>query len=309
MVADIWEDMAPAIFKAEGMSAIYIAIRVSGEAGKNRLVARRRPWQKGVKWDSTGEDEDRFKLDIIFNNDISEAALPGPPMWPDRKELFIKALKVQKTATLNLPWKAGLRVRADNWSSSANAEGERGGETVSVEFVTDTEDVIDREAVRIASARSMVNGLVEQAIFDAESLGLFDFSMADLQELASALEALITLPTEMYNEIFQAATAVRRAVKTVLGAVEQQAENNPLGGSMRAKLLEIAELAAGSLDQAREHMPRTKSVLFKTDRNLSDIAAEVKQPFRDLLSINEHLEDPSFIPAKTPVKIFDGPTP
>ena len=120
---DDWADLPPSSYQADGEAVLYVAWREVGEDGKLRVVRRVRPWQAGAKLDETAADPDVFTCGALFSNDVKEAdaEFVNQVMWPDTLEALVRQFKTGKTATLNLPWKRGLRVKPTSWQRRAAA--------------------------------------------------------------------------------------------------------------------------------------------------------------------------------------------
>lgn len=304
---DPWLAMGPSSYQADGGAVILFPARQIGEDGGLRIAKRERPFQRGAKLDHTGASADQFEIEAVFHPDISEPGLGDtPPLWPDRLEDLIAAFKGGATATLHLPWKRNLRVKALQWRRRAVADEYRGGEVLSVTFVEDNEDALDREAFERVAVKAGAARLAADAQFDAEATGVWDGSIEDVTELAAELVGLMNAPGEYADQIIHAAKRVRRACDLVL---TKTAATLP-GGSespdavLRAKLLELKDAAAGAAGEAQAAKPKTRTVRFRQPRDIFSIAAELGQNARELISINSALEDPSYIPAGTAVVVF-----
>lgn len=321
--ADPWLDLPPASYQADGFPEIIIPVDGIDENGALRVARRARPWQPGVKLDHTGHDADKFTLKMLWSNDVEEPGIDGP-IWPDKLEELIRQFKSGKTATLNLPWKRGIRVKPTTWSRSATATDNRGGELVTLNFETDNEDDLDREAFAAVTVKATLQGTVEEAVFDLESAGMsgvlapttFDAdspfgggSIEDITELAANLVGLLNAPGEYAQAILHQATRLRRATETVMSAFStttpgRDQMNDPTGSSARLKLLELLELAGSAELEARAALPRTRTITTDRDTDIWTIASERGQNARQLMSINGAIEDFGAIPRGTPVLVF-----
>lgn len=308
--SDIWEKMGPASFQVDGGEQILFLVLDVTDTGGNRIAPRKRPYQRGVKLDTTGAKEGTIEITAPFHNDLSEPGIEGTvQLYPNRLDALIAAMATGKTGTLHLPWKRNLRVKGESWRRHETSADMRGGAVLSITFIEDNEDNLDREAFERVSVKANV---AREAIIigsEMEAMGSWDGSLADIQEFASNLAALLNAPSEYAGTILQAATSLRRSILTVFDAINANAPGvGALGGAegadTRIKLLGLLELAAGAIDSSRESMPKTRTVTFRIRRDLSSVAAEFKQPYRDLLTINESIEDPNDIPPFTPVKIL-----
>lgn len=307
-------DMAPMSFQMDGERKLFLIGRATVVDGSNRLAPRRRPWRQGEKLDSTGCNGDTIQVDAIFHNNVEEEGVDnGMPMWPDAARAYVEQLKKQKTGTLNLPWRRGLRVKAERWSSRNTADEHRGGEVVTTWFREDNEDALDREAIVGTSASGNLVRVVQEAQFDAESEGVWRGSLSELTGFAEDLVRWINAPQEYASDVLQAANKVRRAATRVLfalgratGAVDNRGQaklNDPDGFLLRMRLLEILDLAASAEAEARRARPKTRTFWPEYDTDIWRIAVEVHQDAGELMEIND-LEDPAFIEAGTAVRVF-----
>jgi prophage DNA circulation protein len=307
---DSWLDMGPTSYQADGGPAIKFPARSVGERGGLRIAPRARPWQRAEKLDSVGARSDTFSLECLFHPDVQEPDLgEWPPLWPDRLEQLIDAFKGGATGTLHLPWKRNLRVKPSEWERRATADEHRGGEILTVTFLEDNEDSIDREAVERVSAKATVESVVEAAVFDLESIGGWDGSVEDLQELASGVAGLLNAPGEYLDNLAVSARRLRATAQTLLAALSSAAPgrgqlDDPSGATARAKLLELLDLASSAEEEARASLPKTRSVVYSSARNIYAVAAELGQSARTLLTVNPQLEDPSYIEAGTPIWVL-----
>lgn len=307
---DIWSAMDPASYKADGGELILFPARSAGERGGNRIARRERPWQAGAKLDAIGSKPDELTIEALFHNDIIEPGLgESPALYPDRLDALVAAFKLGTTATLNLPWKRNLRVKADSWDRRATADDTRGGEVLTVTFITDSEDNLDREAFERVSAKANVNRVAEAATFTMKSIGAWDGSIEDITQFASELQGYLNAPGEYLSAIAHRAKRIRRAVTGLMGALSTAVPGrgqlaDPEGSNARLQLLELLELAAAAEEEARASLPKTRSVTFARARDIYSIATEVGQDPRVLISINSALEDPGYIEAGTPVLVL-----
>lgn len=304
--ADGWEDLPPAEFvDSTGTTHVFVALMV-GEHGSLRVARRARAYQPGAKLDQTGPNPDEFELDLIFHPEVTE---PGADTdrWPGAKQAFLDAAHLGETGTLNLPWKRGIRCKCIDWLATARSDELRGGEMVRARFETDNEDNLDRAAFQVVSVKATLPNRVEAARFDMESEGMDLGSIEDITELAANLAALLNAPNDTAAALLHAGNRLRRAVKTVAtafssGVLGRDQLSDPQGSSARLKLLELLELGARGVGEARPRATRT--VTFTRTRDIWTIATEFGQNARELMTQNEKIEDFGFIPRGTPVRIF-----
>ncbi len=307
--ADAFSGLGPATFKVDGGFVTHgFTAFVVAESGSNRIVERNRPFRPAAKLDALGPNSDSFSIEAIFHRDIAEPDIPVPePRWPDALQRFVDDLKTGKTGTLNLPWKRGIRCKALTWGRTANANEHRGGESIRVEFKEDNEDKLDRAAVQLVTVKATVQNAVEATSFDMESEGMDLFAIEDLTEIAANIQGLLNTPGDFAASLLHAGNRLRRAVETVKGAFSsgqpgRDGLNSPEGANARLKLLELAELAARAVGEARPR--QTRIVTYPRVRDIYSIATELGQNARELMTINEQIEDFAVIPAGQAVRVF-----
>jgi len=310
---DTWLDLGPASYQADGAAdPIFFPARMINEVGGLRIAKRARPWQNGEKVDAIGATGDEFSIECLFHNDVAEPGAESQQMWPTAIEALIEQFKSGKTATLHLPWKRNLRVKPAGpgaWDRRANADEHRGGETVTVKLCTDNEDDLDREAFERVTVRAGVQSAVEEAVFDLESIGGWDGSLADITELSANLVGLLNSPGDLGQSVLLAARRLRNATTAVMAALSSNTPgrnqlSGPEGAGARGKLLAILDLTGRAETDALAAQPKTKTVTFKRRRDIWTIATELGQNARDLMGINGSIEDFAVIEPGTPVFVF-----
>lgn len=302
---DVWIGLGAASFEVPSLPKVSFIAQTVNEQGGNRIPRRDRPWQRAAKLDFVGNKSDEFSIDCIFNPDVAEGDIKV--VYPDDVERFVAALKTGETGTLDLPWKRGLRVKADEWTRTEVASENRGGAIVRVKFCEDNEDTLDREAFEVVTVKATAERQVEAAQFDAESEGMDLLAIEDLTELAANVVGLLNYPADNAAALLHAGNRLRLACKTVLEAFTtddpgRDQMNGPNGAAARQMLLELKELGARAVGEAR---PRaTRVMTFPKNRDIYSIATELGQNARELMKINEQIEDFGFIEAGTPVRVF-----
>lgn len=300
---DSWEKTAPAELIPDGQSGILFPVLTRDVTGSNRLQKRTRPWRHGAKVDTTGSEADEYVVEAIFHNDVDEDDLGSdPPLWPDRLNQLVAALKSFDTATLHLPWERNIRVKGATWKRHASSDI-REGETVSITFVVDNEDKTDAQAV---AGKSLSNAkrLVEEATFDAESLGSLSDTISNLNDLADSVNEAAAAPGDFANDLSNQQRSLEHACGRARDALDlgaqTPAEIVQLAASM-VKLLQVQDLA-GSSAGARQR--RTTRRTYTVARDLYAIAAELGQDPDALLALNSQLDDPAYIPPGTVVIVL-----
>jgi hypothetical protein len=194
-----------------------------------------------------------------------------------------------------------------DWTGTARSDEHRGGEAVRVKFMADNEDNLDRAAFQAVSVKASMNAKVEAAQFDMESEGMDLHSLADVTEFAANVVGLLNAPADNAAALAFAGNRLRRAVNTVAQAFSSGGPghdqlNDAQGASARLKLLELLELGARAVGEARPKATRTRT--FERTRDIWSIATELRQNARELMTMNEQIEDFAVIPPGTPVRVF-----
>lgn len=306
---DDWADRPISDFTADGRTTVQFLVKQVQEAGSQRLAKRDRPFQRGAKLDNVGANSDEFTLSLVFHNNLSEPGLSGTmAQWPDAVEELIEQFHIGETGALNLPWKRGIRCKADSWTRIENADDTRGGAMVNVKFVTDNEDALDRDAFQLVSVRSQSDSAVAQASFDADSINMFDGSIEDITGFAADLVGLLNSPNELLGTVLAAAQRVQRAVKFLVAGFETAVPgrdhmNDPDSSVARTRLLEIAAMAAQAEEDALSALPATVTIVYTWPTDIWSVAVDRLVASNLLIEINDAIPDLSYIDAGTPIKV------
>lgn len=305
-----WEKLQPASYEADGEQVIKFAILSQEQTSGIRVVKRPRPYRPGVKLDETGATEKEWTLEAPFFNGVKEPDLgDAPQMWPDRLDLLEAIVDKGRTATLNLPWRRGIRCKITKVLRRASTSGGRDGEMATLFVCEDNEDRVDDQALASVSVSATVLNTVAQASFDMENAGMWDGSLEDFTELAADVEGALAAPGELLDDLAHKARRLGRAAKSIRQSFSSRVEgrdqmNDPNGSRAELRLLELEDMAAKAQAEAESQLPATVTRVFDTDRDIYQIAVELGQSARELIGINGDLEDVGFIPAGTPVRVF-----
>jgi prophage DNA circulation protein len=300
-----WEKTGPASFQADGSPEIrFIVVGVRKKGGK-RLAKRRRPYRPGAKLDNVGRLEREWDLDISFFNTVDEPNMGTDVQhWPDRANDLEAAAEADETGTLHLPWERNLRGQIETFERVYDT-GKRDGEIFRFHFVEDTEEQLLGDAVDQVSVKAQIQRKVEEAEFDAESLGDWDGSFEDFQEFAADLEGALNAPGQALDDVKHKAGRVRRAAKSVKESITSRVDgDDPEHERVLRKMNAISDTAAGVEIQASANSPRTRTVSYATATDIYSIAADLGQDAGELISLNTSIEDLLAIPAGTAVVVF-----
>lgn len=297
---DQWNSTSPASWVPDDGDEILFPVLSREKQSGNRLVKRTRPYRPGTKLDDTGEKEDTFSVVALFCNEIDEPRLGSETdLWPDRINLLDAALRSKVTGTLHLPWERNIRCRPETWTRSADTSI-RNAERMSITFVRDNEDTLNPSEITEWFGGS-TSRTVEEAEFDAESLGEWDGDFSELTELAADLEGLANAPGEMLADVESKASQVQRAAESIESTLGL---SDPESAPVQRKLLEIRDSSARASAQSRTSRPRVVSRSFAHDTDIYTVAAETGNRVGDLIALNAKLEDPTYIPAGTIVQVY-----
>lgn len=315
----IFERTPAAEWKAKGKTAIRFSITRIEESGANRIIERQRPYRPGARLESTGAKAKRWKLEAIFENTILEQGVSassatmdpavGITLYPDVLNSLLESFEVQETGDLTLPTRGVVRCRAESWNRIESDEF-RDAAVLSLTFVEDNEERIGAQEFKAGQANANARRLAETTQFSAQSDGAWDTSLADLVEFASELEALANAPGDTVKDIDTQAGVVVGATNRVLDAFTDPSRdgrdvlNDPDSSTTQRKLHRTNDLAGRARARSRGGLPRLVTQVFPTGRSLFDIAASLEQGAQDLINANPAL-DPLFVPANTPVRVFE----
>lgn len=306
--ADDWEQLGPSSYTVPGHQVILFVLLSVSQDGGLRLAKRERPNRPGVKLDDTNRRERVYQVEAIFHNDITEE-LGGDQMWPDRANAFQELLEYSGSpGTLHLPFKRNIRCRCEKYTRKSSPDQHRGGEIFSITFVEDNEERLADTVVN-ATVKATLAPAVDAVAFTAASEGIWDGQIEDLVTLAAQVTALINAPGEYAERVLTAARGLLRACTGIKNALTSNLEGSnglqdPAGSSLFDALTDLQDMAGRVAGEAASTLPKTRTLKFKTDRTIYDIATELGQSARDLIQVNSDLEDPGYIPAGTPVQVF-----
>lgn len=324
----IFEQYALARWTPDGRSdlAVRFAVVSITEDGGNRIVERDRPFRNGAKLDDTGSRAKKWNLETIWENSLQpgisavaastgglgepQLSLNPEPLYPNMLNLMIASFDVHETGDLILPTRGKLRARAMDYSRTETAEV-RDSATLTLTFTEDNEDSVDTAAFAVPSVNANAKRLSEATTFDAQSDGMWDGSLQDLNEFASGLEAIANFPGDTLADVDSQAGIVIGATNRVLLAFSQPVPGrdqltDPDSSVTQRKLEQTRDIAAKSRAEARRGRPSLVSVVLTGDRNIFQIANEYAQPALDLINVNPQIANVLFIPAGAVVNIFDN---
>jgi len=306
----IFEGYPPLSWSVRGQKYFFPALSIS-ETGANRIVERERPFRDGAKLDDTGSKAVRWVVEAIFENTVEETGLDNGEMalYPDVLNALVDSFKQHETGDLVLPTVGKRRARAEGYSRREQPE-EQDAATVTFTFVEDNEDAVRADSFRQPTANANARRLSEVTTFDQESLDNGHFSISDLQESVSELEGLMNAPLDYAQDIESSSKRVGQLavqVVQVFSNTGQRGRDTLLGSrGNRAsrKMVREQDMAARAANESRRGRPVIVRFVALRDTSLFSVAAYLRQPYVDLLAVNPQLEDPSYIPRGSEVRVF-----
>lgn len=285
------------------------------EAGGNRIIERDRPYRAGAKLDNTGSKAKRWTMRVAFENSLQEPGIDavngGVALYPDVLNALLDSFDrfPDETGDLSVPTRGWVRARMESYGR-VEEFGERDYAVLTLTFVEDNEDRVDASSFTAPTVSANARRLSEVTTFDAQSDGIWDDDTRSLEETAADLEAVANAPGETQQEVDQKAGASIGSVNRVLKAFSEPGRGgrdklrDPESSSTYRKLQATKEIAGRSRQEARRGRPPLVSVVFERRQSLVTVAAMFEQDFDDLLAVNPQIDDPLYIPPRTPVKVF-----
>lgn len=306
-----FEQYPPLQFTVGGVTYAW-PVHVIQEQGENRLIERERPYRDGAKIDDTGSKAKRWTVECLFNNTHAENDLDqingGRPLYPDVLNELIALFDVHETGDLVIPTAGKVRARAATYSRTERTD-DRDAALVTFVFVEDNEDKVDFRSLQQPSANANARRLASTTTFDAQSVGAWSASLADLDVLVSELETVVNSPGAVEQDAKQKAGRIQGNAIRARDAFKNGARNgrdmflDPTGNKAERKLTRQRDLSARAANESRRGRPALVSIVFKEWTSLFRVSAVVGQSFDDLAEVNPLL-DPFYIPALTPVSVY-----
>ena len=309
--SDIFSSYPPAQFTVAGGTFAFPVLRIE-ESGGNRLIERERPYRDGAKLDDTGARAKQWKMDVMFENTISDSGLSeingGKNLYPTVLNELMRLFDTHETGDLVVPTVGKRRARAGTYSRVESFEA-RDSAVVSFTFVEDNEDKVDGRSITVPNASGNARLLASNTEFSEQQAAAWHFSMAQLNTLTSELEGLINAPGDAIQSVRQNVTAIRGNVTRVKQAFQNAARTgrdlflDPSNSAAERKLVMHTEVAARAGNEARKGRPKLIEIVFRESTSLFRISSMLGQSFDDLIEVNPLL-DPFAIGANVKVNVF-----
>lgn len=313
---EVYEQYPPAAWTIAGKTYRFPVEEIV-ETGGNRLVNRERPYRDGAKVDDVGSGPKGWRMKVCFNSTVvGEGGSADEPLYPNVLNAILRSFDEHETGDLVVPTIGKVRARAKTYTRT-ETHSERDTARCDLEWVQDNEDKVDATAFSLPTVRSSVVTLAEATTFSAESDGVFDGSLADLNRFASQLEAVATYPSDTLQDIDSQAGIVVAATNRVLNAFTSKSNNpktkaramlsDPDSSITQRKLVTLQDTSARARAEIRANEPPFVRAIFDVPLSLFQIAVRMNQDAGKLIALNPAL-DPFFVPANTKVRVHDGST-
>ena len=312
----IFEDYPAAAWKVGDDPAIYFPIEGQlSEKGGNRLVRHKRPYRKGAKLDSTGQNEREWTFTATFNNTLVEPGIDNPrALYPFVLRDMIASFALQETGTLTLPTIGDVRARAESYVRIEDS-AERQEAKLQLCFVEDNEESAAAISFQQPSVRSTVEGLAEQTTFSAQSVAGLDLDLVQAKRKSISIAQLLTAPGRALADLQSIVTDARRSLLRIQANQESFARavganhDEPRGSEFWRNLIRLQDLEAKSTDEKFASRPRVRAFVIDVERtSIYEVAARLKQDASELLDLNsERVSDPFDLERGDVIRVFERP--
>ncbi len=303
-----------AVWQADGMLPIPLAVTSITKEIEGTLVKQRRPYQDGAKLDDMGRDVVVWSIAVDFFNGCTEPGIPSANYFPDYASAMEKTTEVQKTGTLTIGRDGPVRGRIKHLRTVESAEA-RDMAAMAITFWQDREDgtTAANFAPSAASALPVLGAQLGQMALDA---GLWSEGMPELLTKVDELANLLGSADNLLADALAVAGAVLALAALIEDALSVYYDESAPGGATLALQPEAADFVM-TLRRIRNHAaqaqatlkarsPRIRHVTFKRVVSIFDVAAEYAQDMDALVALNTGKLDPEAfyaIPVGTPVLI------
>jgi prophage DNA circulation protein len=312
----IFENYPAAAWKVGDDPAIYFPIEGQlQEKGGNRIVRHKRPYRKGAKLDSTGQNEREWTFTATFNNTIVETGIDNArELYPFVLRDLVASFALQETGTLTLPTIGDVRARAETYVRVEDA-AERQEAKLQLTFVEDNEEAASTVSLQTASVRSTVEALADQTTFSAQSVAALDRDLVQAKKKSVTIAQLLTAPGRALSDLQSIVTDARRSLLRIQSTQESFARathashDEPRGSEFWRDLTRLLDLQAKSTDEKFASRPRVRAFVVDVERtSIFEVAARLKQDASELLDLNsERVSDPFDLERGDVIRVFERP--
>lgn len=293
---------------------IFFPVVEISETGGNRIVPHERPYRDGAKLDDTGSKARTWALTIVFNNTIVEPGIgndPRRPLYPTILRQLLRSFDLHECGTLTLPTVGDVRARAENYTRSEKPE-QADTATVTVTWVEDNEESLDRAALNPPGVAATLVRLAEQTTFTARAIGVWTPDLANLRERCNELTTQMRAPGRAVADVATIALANRRAIESVLETARTElglvhAFSEPRSSGLHQQLSTLSDRQARAEDERMSSRPRTLAFVVDAEQtSIFEIAARFNQDAEELLDLNAaRISDPFDLERGDVIKIFE----
>jgi len=309
-MAEIWEAEAPGSWKVPNKPKIVFPVQSVRPSGGLRLQKRERPYRPGAKLDTTGPQARTYSVVIPIENSIDEPGI-SQPIYPETLDTLIDALESDDTGDLILPMRGTIRAKCETWDFEESPENQDAA-ILNVTWVEDNEDDVDQQAFESKTANANARRLAEVTEFDEQREGVWDGSIAQLNEFVSEIEGIANMPGQTAQDIITRLRIIRRQARRLETVFSDEAQDSralllePDRHTVIRKLREIQDLAGRQEAESLKGRPRTVEYVVNRDRSLQSIANELGQSYEDLVELNQwRIEDPLLVEEASVIRVFE----
>jgi prophage DNA circulation protein len=313
---DYFKEYGPATWTVGGTTLGFPVISIDEEGG-NRIVLHERPRRDGAKLDDTGSKAKRFSFEAVFDNGLlvlpdAELVLNdvngGMQLYPDILNAMLDSFDFHETGDLFVPTRGKMRARAETYSRNETA-GIRNQGRVRMTFVVDNEDSLDATAFTPPAVSASAIKVAEVMEEEAQSIGAWDGSIADLMELANNIEGMANAPGDFLADVEAQAGALKAANDKVIKAHTDTTKEgrdllmDPESSTLHKHLATMKEMAGQAIERSRRGVPGFTTKTYTTRMSIFDVAAVEGKDASILMQINAQIEDAMDIPAGVGVRV------
>jgi hypothetical protein len=299
---------------AGSMPKILFAVVDITETGGNRIVQHERPYRPGAKLDDTSSKARTWAVTIVFNNSIVEPGIGNDPRrapYPTVLRQLLRSFDIHETGTLTLPTVGDVRCRAETYTRNERAE-QIDTATVTVNWVEDNEEALDRAALQPPGVVATLVRLSERTVFTAQAAGVWTSDLANLRERCNELTTLMQAPGRSVADVATVARANRRAIENVFATGRTELGrfgiiSEPRSSGLHDQLATLSDRQARAEDERTASRPRTKAFVVDVEvTSIYEIAARVGQDAAELLDLNAaRISDPFDLERGDVIRIFE----
>jgi hypothetical protein len=203
-----------------------------------------------------------------------------------------------------------VRARAETYTRKEGAD-QVDTATLTVTFVQDNEEALDRAALNPPSVTATALRLSEQTTFTAQSLGVWSPDLATLRERCNELETAMKAPGRASADVATVARANRRAIESVLATAQTELGRlgifgEPRSSGLHNQLATLSDRIARSEDERTSSRPPTRPYVVDVEHtSILEIAVRERQDAAELLDLNAaRVADPFDLSRGDVIKIF-----